>query len=205
MIDNICMFLTNKMRKEMPDINDERAEIINFGLQNIIGEIPKIFLVIGISFLLGIIKETLLTILIIMPYRNFSGGFHLKTHIGCIVGTTMFYCGVAAISKYIVLLPIIKYSMALAILIFGIWMIKLYAPADTVNVPILTKKERKQKKILSYIILTIALIIASIIPNNIITNIILFGYLIQTLNITKIAYRLTNNKYGYEVYSNTSN
>lgn len=204
MIDNICMFLTNKMRKEMPDINDERAEIINFGLQNIIGEIPKIFLVIGISFLLGIIKETLLTILIIMPYRNFSGGFHLKTHIGCIVGTTMFYCGVAAISKYIVLLPIIKYSMALAILIFGIWMIKLYAPADTENVPILTKKERKQKKILSYIILTIALIIASIIPNNIITNIILFGYLIQTLNITKIAYRLTNNKYGYEVYSNTS-
>lgn len=205
MIDNICMFLTNKMRKEMPDINDERAEIINFGLQNIIGEIPKIFLVIGISFLLGIIKETLLTILIIMPYRNFSGGFHLKTHIGCIVGTTMFYCGVAAISKYIVLLPIIKYSMALSILIFGIWMIKLYAPADTENVPILTKKERKQKKILSYIILTIALIIASIIPNNIITNIILFGYLIQTLNITKIAYRLTNNKYGYEVYSNTSN
>ena len=204
MIDNICMFLTNKMRKEMPDINDERADIINFGLQNIIGEIPKIFLVIGISFLLGIIKETLLTILIIMPYRNFSGGFHLKTHIGCIVGTTMFYCGVAAISKYIVLLPIIKYSMALAILIFGIWMIKLYAPADTENVPILTKKERKQKKILSYIILTIALIIASIIPNNIITNIILFGYLIQTLNITKIAYRLTNNKYGYEVYSNTS-
>lgn len=204
MIDNICMFLTNKMRKEMPDINDERAEIINFGLQNIIGEIPKIFLVIGMSFLLGIIKETLLTILIIMPYRNFSGGFHLKTHIGCIVGTTMFYCGVAAISKYIVLLPIIKYSMALAILIFGIWMIKLYAPADTENVPILTKKERKQKKILSYIILTIALIIASIIPNNIITNIILFGYLIQTLNITKIAYRLTNNKYGYEVYSNTS-
>lgn len=204
MIDNICMFLTNKMRKEMPDINDERAEIINFGLQNIIGEIPKIFLVIGISFLLGIIKETLLTILIIMPYRNFSGGFHLKTHIGCIVGTTMFYCGVAAISKYIVLLPIIKYSMALAILIFGIWMIKLYAPADTENVPILNKKERKQKKILSYIILTIALIIASIIPNNIITNIILFGYLIQTLNITKIAYRLTNNKYGYEVYSNTS-
>lgn len=204
MIDNICMFLTNKIRKEMPEIDDERAEIINYGLQNIIGEIPKIFLVIGISFLLGIMKETILSILIIMPYRNCSGGFHLKTHIGCIIGTTLFYCGTAFLSKYIVLLPIIKYILILVLWIFGIWMIKLYAPADTENVPILTKKERKQKQILSYLILTIALIVAIFIPYNNIANIIIFGYLIQTINITKIAYRLTNNKYGYEVYKNTS-
>ena len=37
-------------------------------------------------------------------------------------------------------------------------MIKLYAPADTENVPILRKKDRKKKKILSYIFLTIGLI-----------------------------------------------
>ena len=27
MIDKICMFLTNKIRKEMPEIDDERAEV----------------------------------------------------------------------------------------------------------------------------------------------------------------------------------
>lgn len=205
MIDNICMFLTNKMRKEMPEIDDERAEIINYGLQNIIGEIPKIFLVVGISWILGILKETLLAILIIMPYRIFSGGFHLKTHIGCIVGTTLFYCGTAFISKYIILLPIVKYILITLLWIFGIWMIKLYAPADTENVPILRKKERKQKQILSYITLTVALIIALFIPYNNVSNIIIFGYLIQTINITRLAYRLTNNKYGHEVYENTSN
>ena len=43
MIDKICMFLTNKIRKEMPEIDDERAEVINYGLQNIIGEVPKDF------------------------------------------------------------------------------------------------------------------------------------------------------------------
>lgn len=205
MIDNICMFLTNKMRKEMPEIDDERAEIINYGLQNIIGEIPKIFLVVGISWILGILKETLLAILIIMPYRIFSGGFHLKTHIGCIVGTTLFYCGTAFISKYIILLPIVKYILIALLWIFEIWMIKLYAPADTENVPILREKERKQKQILSYITLTVALIIASFIPYNNVSNIIIFGYLIQTINITRLAYRLTNNKYGHEVYENTSN
>ena len=49
MIDKICNFLTNRIRKEMPDIDDERAEVINYGLQNIVGEIPKIFIMLGIS------------------------------------------------------------------------------------------------------------------------------------------------------------
>ena len=46
MIDKICTFLTNKIKKEMPEVDDEKAEIIMYGLQNIIGEIPKTFLVL---------------------------------------------------------------------------------------------------------------------------------------------------------------
>ena len=83
-------------------------------------------------------------------------------------------------------------------------MIKKYAPADTEDVPILSKKVRKQKQILSYISFIIGLAIALVIKNNIISNIIIFGYLMQTCMITKLAYRLSNNKYGYEVYENTS-
>ena len=79
-------------------------------------------------------------------------------------------------------------------------MIKLYAPADTENVPILSKKERKQKKILSYIFLSAAILVACIIPNNEVSNILIFGYLIQSITITRFAYKLTKNKYGYEVY-----
>ena len=45
MIDRICLSLTNKMKKEIPDIDDERAEIINYGLQLVLGEIPKIFII----------------------------------------------------------------------------------------------------------------------------------------------------------------
>ena len=83
-------------------------------------------------------------------------------------------------------------------------MIKLYAPADTENVPILNKQERKRKRINSYITYTIGLIIAFIIPNETISNILLLSNFIQTLMITKLAYRLNNSKYGYEVYGNTS-
>lgn len=200
MIDKICTFLTKKIQKEMPDIDEEKAEVINYGLQNIIGEIPKIFLLFFISWVLGILKEVLFMFIILLPYRGASGGFHLKTHLGCIIGTTLFYCGVAFLSKNIVIGETIKYLLVIFGWFFGMIMIKLYAPADTENVPILSKKERKKKQIMSYLTFTIGMVLGLIIKDNVISNILIIGNLVQTLNITKLAYKITKNKYGYEVY-----
>lgn len=202
MIDKICMYLTNKIRKEMPDVDDERAEIIMYGLQNIIGELPKGFIILIISYFLGIFNLTLLSIILVAPYRCFSGGVHMKTHIGCIIYTLILYSGSALLGKYMVLTGITKYIFAFIVWTFCMTMIKLYAPADTENFPILRKKERYLKQLISYIILTIAFIIALSINNQIITSIIIFGYLIQTLTITRLAYNITDNKYGHEVYAN---
>lgn len=202
MIDKLCLFLTDRIRKEMPDVDDERAEVINYGIHLIVGEIPKIFLVLIISYLLGILKGTILMILMLLPYRACSGGFHLKTHIGCIISTSLYYCGVPKISEYFIFYNPMKLIFILSVLIFGMIMITRYAPADTENIPILRKKERKQKKILSYIFFIVGLLIAIIINNNQISNILIFGNLAQSIMITPIAYKLTNNKYGYEVYSN---
>ena len=84
-------------------------------------------------------------------------------------------------------------------------MCRLYAPADTENVPILRKKDRNIKQILSYITLTITLTIGAISNNHLIYNIIILGMFIQSTMITKIAYKLTNNKYGYEIYLQEEN
>lgn len=205
MIDKITQSLTNRIRKEMPDVDDERAEVINYGLQILLGEFPKIFVMLAVAYLLGVFKLTLITFFILMPYRTFSGGFHLKTHLGCIITTCAFYCGTALLAKYIVLSNIAKYIIITLLGIFGIFMIKLYAPADTENVPILNKKVRKQKQILSYVFFILGLVIALIIKDNVISNIIVLGYLMQTCTITKLAYILTDNKYGYELYENMSN
>ena len=200
MVDEICMFITNKIRAKDPEINEERAEIINYGLQLIIGEIPKIFILIAIGFLLGIGKLTILSFLLILPYRMVSGGFHLHTHIGCIIGTTSMYCGTAMLAKHIIMPINIKIIYSILLLLFGFIMITLYAPADTENVPILRKKERKRKRNLSYIVLIISITLSFIIKNTEISNILLYGSLIQTLMITRFAYKITNNKYGYEIY-----
>ena len=200
MIDKICLYLTERIKEEMPDVDEKRAEAINYGLQIIIGEVPKMFITLAVAYLLGVLKLTLVMVILLLPYRAFSGGFHLKTHIGCIVSTTIYYCGVAKISEYIFLYNPTKLIFILSVWIFGVIMISLYAPADTENVPILRKKERKQKKILSYISFTLGLIVAAIITNNSVANILILGSLLQSIMITPVAYKLTNNKNGYKVY-----
>ena len=202
MIEKICDYLVMKMKKQLPDIDDEKAEVLNYGLQLIIGEIPKIFLLIILAFLLGIGPITILTFLLILPYRMVSGGFHLKTHLGCIVTTSSFYCGIALASNYLVIEPIyLKYIITIIVWGFGMVMCKLYAPADTENVPIINKKERRKKQIFSYIVLTIMMIVAVFINNNTIYNILVLGAFVQSIFITRMAYKITNNRYGHEVYS----
>ena len=202
MVDKICTYLTNKIRKEMPEIDNERAEIIMYGLQTIIGELPKGIIILLIAYFLGIFKITLISVLIIAPYRCFSGGVHMKTHIGCIIYTSILYSGSALLGKYIILTGITKYIIAFTLWGFCMFMIKLYAPADTENVPILRAKERRQKQVFSYIILTFEFIMAILISNTTIAGIIIFGDFIQTLTITRFAYKITNNKYGHEIYAN---
>lgn len=202
MIDKFCEYLTNRIRKEMPEIDDERAEIIMYGLQNIIGELPKGIIILVIAYLFGMLKLTLISMLIIIPYRSFSGGVHVKTHIGCIINTFVLYAGPAILAKFFVFQGVNKYIIAFLVWTFCMIMIKLYAPADTENVPILRKQERRQKQIFSYVVLTIEIIIAVVINNPFITSVIIFGDLIQTLTITRLAYNLTNSKYGHEVYAN---
>lgn len=200
MIDKFCKYLTNKIRKKMPEVDDEESEIILYGIQLIVGEIPKLILMIIISTVLGILWQTLLAFFLILPYKIVSGGFHLKSHLGCFVGTLVCYCGNAILSSLVTLPMQQKIILIVINIILGIVMISKYAPADTTNLPILTKKERKQKKILSYIFLIINMIVACIVQNTTIANILIFGSLIQTFSITRLAYKLTKNEYGYESY-----
>lgn len=201
MIEKLCNKLTKKIQNKMPDVDEERAEVINYGLQLVIGEIPKTFVLIAIAYIFGILKLTILALLFIMPYKMFSGGVHLKTHIGCIIATSIFYTGNAFLSKNILIeSQYIKYVVIAFIWTFSIIMIKLYAPADTENVPILRKRDRNLKRKLSYITMTITLIVAIIVKNPIISNLLIFGTLMQTITISKFIYKITNSKYGYLEY-----
>lgn len=201
MVDKVCENLLKKIRKESPEIDDERAEVIFYGLELIIGEIPKIILLFLIAIILKIGWLVIFAYATMLPYKTVAGGFHLKTNIGCLIGTFIVYFGNVLISKFIVFSPEIKYLLSIIILILSIIMIYLYAPADTINLPILRKKERKIKKILSYIFAIATLGAALIVKDSILSNILIFNVLIETISISRLAYKITKNEYGYETYS----
>lgn len=200
MVEKICNYILKKMKSRIPDMTEEKAEVILYGLQLIIGEIPKMILILGISFILGFGWYMIFAYIAIAPYRTVSGGFHLHTHLGCILGTIIFYYGTVIISKYLILDDIQKYILIALSLGFGLLMISMYAPADTEDVPIISKKERRTKKILSYIMLIITLIVALFVQDRILSNILIIGSIFQSVSISRIAYKITKNKYGHEVY-----
>ena len=201
MIDKFCDWIVEKIKQKMPEIDEEKEMVITFGVRILFGEMPKILLLIIIGFLLNVGWYILLMFLLLAPYRSFTGGFHLKTHLGCMLTTTILYLSPILIAKY---LPIdqnyILYFLTFIIGVMSIIFIIKYAPADTENIPILSKKERQTKRIKAYIFLPILLAIIVFSPDKIISYMLLYGIFLQNLTIMPIAYKLTNNKHGYEVY-----
>ncbi|MCI9365771.1 MAG: accessory gene regulator B family protein [Clostridia bacterium] len=201
LLDNICEKINIKIRKEIPDIDEARLEVIDYGLKMIIGEAPKLVIMLLIAYILGVFKLTILSYIILLPYTFFAGGAHAKTHVACMIATPSIYCSCAILSKNVLMeINPERYIVIFAVWIFGIIMSIVYAPADTENVPILRKKERKFKKIMACIVLTISLIISVLLKNIVISNILIFGCLIRTVMMTRPIYILFKNKYGYEVY-----
>ena len=200
MIEAICNSLTKKIIQSVDGYDESKADEINYGLQLLIGEVPKLFIILLLAFLLHMFKLTLISFLIILPYRAFSGGFHLHTHLGCIVVTSLLYIGTPYLASILNFDDTIKYILIAITFIFSFAMIAKYAPADTENVPVLQKKERRKRKIWSFVIAGVELVIAIFIPYKVVSNMIIIGILVQTLTLTRLAYKITNNKYGYEVY-----
>ena len=202
MIDKFCDWLIKKIKGKMPEIDEEKELVINFGIRLLFGEIPKILALFVLGFLLQIGWYTLLLYLLLAPYRSFTGGFHLKTHWGCMISSIVLYIIPILIAKYMTIQQnYIIYIATGVIGILSVIFITKYAPADTENIPILSKKERKSKKIKSYISLVILLTIIIFVPDKIVSGMLLYGMFLQDLTLTPIAYKLTKNKYSYEVYT----
>ena len=202
MIDKFCDWITKRIKSKVPDIDEERELVINFGVRLIFGELPKILILFIIGFLLNMGWQTILLFFLIAPYRSFTGGIHLKTHLGCMITTSILYLAPIILAKYFEIShSYIIYVLAGIVAIFSIFIIAKYAPADTEDIPILTKKEIRSKKIKAYIALVILLTIVIFSPYKPLSYMIIYAMFLQNLTVLPITYKLTNNKHGYEVYT----
>jgi len=192
---NYCM---NLVKNKFPEYDNDKLEIIEYGLEGLYLTFSKIILIICLSLLLGIFKKTLLLIIFYNIIRFSAFGLHAKKSSHCLVISLSLFVGVVYICDYVYIPLMIKSIIS----IICILLMAKYAPADTEKRPLINKKKRKRYKILSILSSTIFAILIVVFNEYSTSNYLLFGMLEATLMILPISYKVLDLPYdNYKRYS----
>jgi len=198
MIDSFSEKIAKTIRNNINGIDDEKEEIIGYGIKIIIFEVLLMAFVIVLSAMAGIFSYILLSAVVYGSLRIFAGGAHAKSRIGCTASYIITLFGIVMLSVYIDKLHIL---VSIPFMLFSIITIILYSPGDTAEKPILSKKQIKRQRIISIILALCWYIIASVLYNadSVIYNIIVLSSFWVAIYLSPIGYKLTSCKYGRNI------
>lgn len=112
-------------------VSDEDREIYIYGFEAMLSTVVNAFLILIIGIVTGLLKETLIFLLGFALLRVYSGGYHARTHIGCILT----FAGIYGISMAIVTLLPEQYTslVSLSAGALSLLFILVYAPIEHKN------------------------------------------------------------------------
>lgn len=185
-------------------LNKEGIELkkMKLGIEIILINLSKFIIIFFVAARLNLLKETLFMTLVFASIRKSSFGLHANNSIICTIISLIIFVFGPYISYYI------KLNNYLVFIIFVLINLILYkyAPADTVNHPLLGKKLRKRLRKQSVIAGLVLMILALIIPNQSVKAMIIISVVSQILSILPITYKILNRGYkNYEKYERADN
>lgn len=190
-----CM---KSVKNKFPDYDNDRLEIIEYGLEGLYLTFTKTVVIFVLAALLKIFFETLLLLLFYNLIRFSAFGLHAKKSLHCLVISLLFFIGGVYICKYVYFSLIIKSIIC----IICILLISKYAPADTEKRPLINKRKRKRFKIMSIVSSFIFSILIVIYSEKVISNYLLIGMIESTVMILPITYKLLDLPYdNYKRYN----
>lgn len=193
------LIISNSMKSircYYPNYSEEQLEKIQYGLESVYLSITKLVVIILLSIILRIFKETIIVLLLFNCLRTTGFGLHATKSWGCWVSSVPTFIGVPLLCKYLTIPHYILIIIATLSLISFIF----FAPADTVKRPLIRKKKRIIYKILTIIIGLIYLILTIIIKNSFWQNAFAFTALIEAVLICPLTYKIF--KLPYNNYKN---
>lgn len=197
MRDSIINSSLNIIRKKNPNYDEEKIEILEYGLTGLYILITKSIIIFTISYFLGIFKELVLFMIIYNCIRSVSFGVHASSSSGCLIVSSISFIGAVYLCKYTVFPMGFKTIMGL----IGIIYVYIYSPADTEKRPIINPKRRLVYKLLSTFISFVMVMISLIIDDVFIANSLIGALLMQCVMISPLTYKLANQKYdNYKDY-----
>lgn len=186
-----------KLLNKTYQYDNDTFDRVKYGLETIYISITKMVVILSISLIFGLIKETLLTIIFFNGLRTYAYGIHAKKSWQCYISSTTIFVLLPYIFKFI------EFNVIQKILIVMISFLSyiLFAPADTHKRPLINKEHRKKLKINTLIICSIYSIIIFISKNELLNNIIILSMIIESFVINPIIYKIFNMPYNnYKTY-----
>lgn len=190
MLNKITKKITNEIIVTVPNITEEKAEQIQYGLYIAISDGLKLIAVMLTAYFLGQLPLALAGGAVFALNKSFLGGVHAKTQLGCVITYFIFLFGAIYSSKII---DISCFNIILFV-VSGI-LVYFYAPADLASKPIITEKRWKELRAQGSITVAVFFIITFFVPREY-SNIISIITLINSINITPVLYKITKNRKG---------
>ena len=196
MLDELGAKVSNCVSETLEDISPDQKEIIQYTVVQLIGELIKMLIMFAIAFCFGVAHLLLIAIFSMAIYRTPAGGVHSKSHIACFLTSSTLFFGNVILSMAINV-PYLD-AIYVAIFLFNLIVIYFFAPADTEMKPVISKKQRRNLRIMSFVCMAATIIIGRfVIADLVIRNIFIFGTLIQSITMLPFMYHLMNTKYGF--------
>ena len=177
--------------KKYTNYDETKLKEIEYGLTGIYLTISKLIVIVIISLLLNIFKETIILLLLFNLIRLISFGIHAKNSWICLLSSIIIFIG----APYLALKIKFNISVKIVVGIINIIFIFLNSPADTKKRPIVNQKRRKVYKLISTMIAIVYVFLSCIIKNNYVSNSLILVLIIQNILISPCTYKLCKEPY----------
>lgn len=182
-------FVVNRSMNLITDLNKydkTQLEEIKYGIESLYLTLSKVIVILILSVVLNIFKQTIIFLGLFNILRAFAFGLHASKSIWCWISSTISFIVIPYICKTFIFPDLIYYIFSIISIICFI----LYSPADTIKRPLINKNKRMLFKILSIITAIIYIILILIIDNSLIKNLLLFSLILESILILPITYKI---------------
>ena len=171
--------------KKYNNFDDDKLAVIKYGLESIYILITNTIIILLVSYLLGLLKQTVIFLVCYNFIRIPSFGLHATKSWICLVSSLLIFI----ILPFICTVITIPMYLKIIIGLIGLAFIIKNAPADTYKRPIISKKRRMFFKICSSIVTITMILFSLFIEDQFLANSLLFSIILQCFMISPIVYK----------------
>jgi len=184
--------ITEAIAAELKDLSEEKLAEIDYGIAAFIANSYKMAFIFILAILLNVFQYFLIALVSFGALRTFASGVHAKREWTCLPTSALVFFGIT----YLGMISNLNIYIISFVFILCFGAILRYAPADTEERPIVSRRLRKKLKILSCITILALYAIALYSIGTKASSITTYAVLFESVLILPVTYRLAGSMYG---------